>query len=87
MKFYTLEDISNELHISPGTARNRLSTGKDMPPSIRVGRRRLFPIGEFDKWVAQVIAPIQDDVPPPVSETSNKKRGRPRNSEEIGRMA
>ncbi len=60
MKFYTLEDIAAELHIRPGTARNRLALGQDMPPSIRVGRRWLFPVSEFEKWVERVIAPIQE---------------------------
>ncbi len=60
MKCYTLEDIAAELHILPGTARNRLMLGQDRPPSIKVGWRRLFPVTEFDKWVAQVIAPLQE---------------------------
>ncbi len=60
MKCYTLEDIAAELHSTPGTARNGLMLGQDMPPSIRIGRRRLFPVTEFDKWVAQVIAPLQE---------------------------
>ncbi|MHB8348689.1 MAG: DNA-binding protein [Acidiferrobacterales bacterium] len=60
MKFYTLEDISAELHSTPGTARNRLMLGQDRPPSIRIGRRRLFPVTEFEKWVERVIAPLQE---------------------------
>lgn len=86
MKFYTLEEISNELHISPGTARNRLALGKDMPPSIRVGRRRLFPISEFEKWVTLIIAPIQDELHATVN-NHHKKRGRPRNPEDSGSLA
>jgi hypothetical protein len=86
VKFYTLEEISNELHISPGTARNRLAMGKDMPPSIRVGRRRLFPISEFEKWVTQIIAPIQEELHA-VASDHHKKRGRPRNPEESGSLA
>ena len=77
MKFYTLEDISAELHIRPGTARNRLALGQDMPPSIKVGRRRLFPVSEFEKWVARVIAPIQE-APRKDAVVFPKKHGRPR---------
>ncbi|MHB8453701.1 MAG: helix-turn-helix domain-containing protein [Acidiferrobacterales bacterium] len=77
MKFYTLEDISDELHISPGTARNRLAMGQDMPPSIKVGRRRLFPVTEFDKWVAHVIAPLQE-APRKDAAPFPRKPGRPR---------
>ena len=42
-KFSTLEDISNEWHIRPSTARNRLALGQNLPPSITVGGRRLIP--------------------------------------------
>ncbi|CAM2187697.1 Helix-turn-helix protein [Paraburkholderia sacchari] len=51
-RFYTLEEIARELHIAPATARNRLTLGLPMPPSIRVGRRRLFPLDEYEKWIA-----------------------------------
>ncbi|WP_343671360.1 DNA-binding protein [Paraburkholderia heleia] len=51
-RFYTLEEISRELHIAPATARNRLTLGLPMPPSIRVGRRRLFPVDEYERWIA-----------------------------------
>ncbi|MGF6411545.1 DNA-binding protein [Paraburkholderia sp. MM5482-R1] len=51
-RFYTLEEIARELHIAPATARNRLTLALPMPPSIRVGRRRLFPIDEYEKWIA-----------------------------------
>ncbi|MFL9996300.1 helix-turn-helix domain-containing protein [Paraburkholderia sediminicola] len=62
MRFYTLEEIARELHIAPATARNRLTLGQPMPPSIRVGRRRLFPADEYEKWIAaQLIAPRSVD--------------------------
>ncbi|WP_395065409.1 helix-turn-helix domain-containing protein [Paraburkholderia silvatlantica] len=51
-RFYTLEEIARELHIAPATARNRLTQGQPMPPSIRIGRRRLFPVDEFERWIA-----------------------------------
>ncbi len=51
-RFYTLEEIARELHIAAATARNRLTLGLAMPPSIRVGRRRLFPVDEYEKWIA-----------------------------------
>ena len=59
MQFSTLEEISAEWHITPSAARNRLALGQDTP-SIKVGRRWLFPLTEFEKWVASVIAPIQE---------------------------
>ncbi len=51
-RFYTLEEIARELHIAPATARNRLTLGQPMPPSIRIGRRRLFPVEGFESWIA-----------------------------------
>ncbi|REE18176.1 hypothetical protein B0G71_1173 [Paraburkholderia sp. BL27I4N3] len=51
-RFYTLEEIARELHIAPATARNRLTLGLPMPPSIRVGRRRLFPVDQYENWIA-----------------------------------
>ncbi|MDR5804896.1 helix-turn-helix domain-containing protein [Caballeronia sp. LZ001] len=51
-RFYTLEEIARELHIAPATVRNRLTLRQPMPPSIRIGRRRLFPVDEFERWIA-----------------------------------
>jgi len=50
--YLTLEQVSERMHIKAGTARNRLSRGEPMPPSVKVGRRRLFPEDEFDRWMA-----------------------------------
>lgn len=65
MRFYTLEQIARELHIAPATARNRLTLGKPMPPSIRVGRRRLFPIDAYERWITEQLESCLDrsDVP------------------------
>jgi hypothetical protein len=50
-KYLTIEDISKKLHIQIGSARNRICRGDPMPPSLRVGRRRLFPEDEFQVWM------------------------------------
>nr|WP_105512048.1 helix-turn-helix domain-containing protein [Paraburkholderia sp. BL21I4N1] len=60
MRFYTLEEIARELHIAPATARNRLTLGQPMPPSIRIGRRRLFPSDEYEKWIASQLTRSDD---------------------------
>lgn len=49
--YLTIEEMSERLHISPGTARNRLSRGEPMPPSVKIGRRRLFPSVELERWL------------------------------------
>ena len=43
-------EVSQILRISEHTARNRLSMGLPMPPSFRVGRRRLFLKQEVERW-------------------------------------
>lgn len=49
----TLTEVSQILKISEHTARNRLSLGLPMPPSFRVGRRRLFLKREVERWLAE----------------------------------
>lgn len=49
--YLTIEEVSSRLHIRVGTARNRLSRGDPMPPSVKIGRRRLFPVDELERWV------------------------------------
>ena len=51
VKLLTVRDVASRLHISVGTARNRLCQNFPMPPSLRVGRRRLFPEREFEIWL------------------------------------
>lgn len=50
-RYLTLDEISLRLHMAPGTARNRVSRHDPMPPSVRVGRRRLFPEDQFNQWM------------------------------------
>lgn len=50
-EYLTIEEVSSRLHIRVGTARNRLSRGDPMPPSVKIGRRRLFPIDELERWI------------------------------------
>jgi len=52
-EYYTLKQVCEKLHICNGTGRNRLSSGCPMPPNFRVGRKRLFPISEFEKWIEE----------------------------------
>jgi hypothetical protein len=48
----TLDEVCESvLRISAQTGRNRLSRGLPMPPSFRVGRRRLFLVTDVDQWL------------------------------------
>lgn len=52
-KYLTYEEAAYVLCMSAQGLRNRWSKGEPMPPSIRVGRRRLFPESELHKWLAE----------------------------------
>src|SRR5215469_2746999 len=77
---YTIQELANTLRLQPGTVRNKLSRREDLPRSVRVGRRRLFPEDAVEAWMQakearQDAAPSSDnqaaaDGPKPV--------GRPR---------
>jgi excisionase family DNA binding protein len=48
---YTIQELANTLRLQPGTVRNKLSRGEDMPRSVLVGRRRLFPEDAVEAWL------------------------------------
>src|SRR5215831_9797286 len=48
---YTIEELADTLRLQPGTVRNKLSRGEDLPRSVRVGRRRLFPEDAVEAWL------------------------------------
>ncbi len=48
---YTTQELAHALRLRPGTIRNKLSRGEDLPRSIQVGRRRLFPEHEVEAWL------------------------------------
>ena len=53
-RFFSLVEVATMLKMAPGTVRNRLSRGLSMPPSILVGRRRLFPVDGLNQWIADL---------------------------------
>lgn len=52
-KYLTYGQVADLLCMSTGGLRNRMSRGELMPPSVKVGRRRLFPESELHKWLAE----------------------------------
>lgn len=73
---YTIQELAHTLRLQPGTVRNKLSRGEDLPKSVVVGRRRLFPEQAVEAWLEaqeahQTAAPVLvEEAPKPV--------GRPR---------
>lgn len=64
MDTMTIREISRILQITEDTARNRLSMGLAMPPSFRVGRRRLFMRTEVELWLNMQRAAASEVVQP-----------------------
>src|SRR5262249_14447771 len=48
---YTIQELAHTLRLQPGTVRNKLSRGEDMPRSVLVGRRRLLPEDAVEAWL------------------------------------
>jgi excisionase family DNA binding protein len=48
---YTIQELAHTLRLQPGTVRNKLSRGDDLPRSVVVGRRRLFPEDAVEAWL------------------------------------
>ena len=65
----TLMEVSQILRISEHTARNRLSMGLPMPPSFRVGRRRLFLKQEVERggWPRRLVYQVATTFEPHTS--------------------
>jgi len=76
---YTIQELAQTLRLQPGTVRNKLSRGEDLPRSVRVGRRRLFPEDAVEAWL-QAQEALQA-IPPPANPTTAdgpNPAGRPR---------
>lgn len=49
-ELYTTEDIAEKLSVTPGAVRQMHRRGT-APPSIKAGRRRLYPSHLFEHWI------------------------------------
>jgi hypothetical protein len=78
--FYTVEEIADLLRVQVSAVRNRLSRGDPtLPPSLRVGGRRLFPVAAYEKWInALVDSSKSNGTDIPSLATTETRRGRPR---------
>lgn len=76
---YTIQELAHTLHLQPGTVRNKLSRGDDLPRSIVVGRRRLFPEDAVEAWlVAQEVRQAMPSHDATAPADAPKPLGRPR---------
>jgi excisionase family DNA binding protein len=77
---YTIQELANTLRLQPGTVRNKLSRGENLPRSVLVGRRRLFPEDAVEAWLEAQEA-RQDSAPSADNQAAvggPKPVGRPR---------
>lgn len=51
MIWISIEELASELCLSKRTLQNRLSDGSSMPPSYKLGKRRMFLRSEVDTWI------------------------------------
>jgi excisionase family DNA binding protein len=82
---YTIQELANALRLQPGTVRNKLSRGEDLPRSVRVGRRRLFPEDAVEAWL-QAQEARDEAAPSPDNQSAAdrpKPKGRPRRSSTV----
>lgn len=56
MKWISIEQMANEIGLSKRTLQNRLSNGSAMPPSYKIGKRRMFRRDEVDAWITSTRA-------------------------------
>jgi excisionase family DNA binding protein len=60
-EFYTIAEMAELLRIRPGTVRNRLwLRANSLPPSMMIGRRRLFPFAEYEAWKQRLLTGLRD---------------------------
>lgn len=79
--FYTVEEIADLLRVQVSAVRNRLSRGDPtLPPSLRVGGRRLFPVAAYQKWINALVnsSDSKGTEELPSMATPEPRRGRPR---------
>src|SRR5579864_3427897 len=76
---YTIQELAQTLRLQPGTVRNKLSRGEDLPRSVLVGRRRLFPEDAVEAWLqAQEARQTFPSDEVQATADSPRPRGRPR---------
>lgn len=78
METMSLPDVCKLLKITEQTGRNRLSDELPMPPSFKVGRRRLFLVVEVESWLMKESGFNRRNLPTLQISNDSKMRGRPK---------
>lgn len=60
-EFYTIAEMAELLRVRPGTVRNRLwLRANSLPPSMMIGRRRLFPAADYEAWKERLLTELRN---------------------------
>lgn len=86
MRILTITEVSRLLQYSEQTVKNRLSRRLPLPPSFRVGKKRLWVESEVHEWIASLPrdcpmeAALTGDIRPAerIETAVKRRRGRPR---------
>lgn len=61
--FYTLAEMALLLRVRPSSVRARLGRNDPtLPPSMRVGGRRLFPVALYEEWRENLLRQEADSI-------------------------
>ena len=80
--FYTIQEIAEKLHITIGTAYNRIHDSKcDMPPWVKPGAKLLFPIDGYEAWIKELQIKRSGEIQAKNQTPGKRNRGRPTKAE------
>lgn len=83
MQTMSLPEVCELLKITEQTGRNRLSDALPMPPSFKVGRRRLFLVAEVESWLLNKSGFNNRNLPVMENNRVSKMRGRPTKASQL----
>lgn len=75
----TPSELGSLLSLAPRTIYNRINTGGDLPPVLRMGRLPRFALSDVHAWIDKKRTPAAPASPPP------RRRGRPTKAEQMAR--
>ena len=84
-RLLTPEKLVEITGLSRQTIYNRLSTGGDLPPVVRLGRALRWRASDVAAWIAAKISTPAFSMPLPVAPplVTSRRRGRPTKAEQI----
>lgn len=69
--FYTLAEVALLLRVRPSSVRARLGRNDPtLPPSMRVGGRRLFPVALYEEWRENLLRQEADSIQSRIAHSS-----------------